>query len=248
MDALRREELEIRFWETSSTESPESDAIENIVDKAAEARVFLQKIQAFSSLFSRARTILELGGGQCWASCIVKRLYPNATVIATDISPAAVASVHKWEHIYKVKLDGVKACPAYKLPFEDSAFDLIFAYSAAHHFAKHRRTFIELRRILKPGGACLYLHEPGCPAYIYPLALQRVNAKRPEVPEDVLRYRELLDLGKDAGLDVKVRFSPTLINRAAFETIYFFVMGKIPLLQRVLPSTIDLIILKHCNS
>jgi SAM-dependent methyltransferase len=239
-----REQEELRFWEESETESPQSDSIENILNKAAGARVFLEKLGAYSSLFANARSILELGAGQCWASCIVKRLYPDATVTATDISPAAVASAKKWEHIYRTQLDRVLASRAFDTPFEQSSFDLIFAYSAAHHFAKHRRTFRELARILQPGGCALYLHEPGCPAYLYGLALRRVNAKRIEVFEDVLRYRQLVELGKEFGLNVEYRFAPTVTNRGPVETIYYFGLQKVPVLQRVLPSTVDIIIRK----
>jgi hypothetical protein len=112
-EVTEREAREIRFWEQSEHESPHSNSIETIFQKAAEARVFMEKVRAFSSLFSQAASILELGGGQCWASCIVKRLYPQARVTATDISPAAVASLNKWEHIYKVKVDEVGACRAF---------------------------------------------------------------------------------------------------------------------------------------
>ncbi len=245
MEKIRdRETAEIRFWEESEIESPQSDAIENILNKAAEARVFLEKIRLFSQQFAEARSILELGGGQCWASCIVKRLYPRARVTATDIGPAAVASLHKWEHIYQVKVDESGACRAFDTPFLDDSFDLVFAFAAAHHFARHRKTFTELARILRPGGVALYLQEPGCQPFIYRAALRFVNAKRDVVPEDVLRYRELVRLGKEAGLNVEVHFAPTLTNRGPIQTLYFLFLKKIPLLQHIFPATIDLIIRK----
>lgn len=208
--AERQEAIEKAFWENSEIERPESNSIDNIVAKCAEARVFLLKLREFEPFFSRASNILELGGGQGWASCIVKRFFPNAHVVTTDISPAAVASVPKWEHIYQVRVNEAKACRSYMTPFPSESFDLVFAYSAAHHFVKHKTTLLEIRRILRPQGAALYLNEPSCRAYIHRLAKFRVNLKRPEVPEDVLRYRELQAIGKKIGLDVEVHFPQLL--------------------------------------
>jgi ubiquinone/menaquinone biosynthesis C-methylase UbiE len=237
-----REAEEHRLWELSPTESPESDSVENILNKAAGARVFMEKLNAYSHFFAQANSILELGGGQGWASCLVKRQYPCARVVTSDLSAAAVASLHKWEHVWKVKLDDAVACRAYETPFPDNSFDLVFAYSAAHHFGRHRRTLNELKRLLRKGGVALYLHEPGCRSFIYPAALYRVNRKRPDVYEDVLRYRELVVLGQETGLDIEVRYAPTLTNREAFETIYYFVLNKLPFMQNIVPTTVDLII------
>ena len=71
-----------------------------------------------------------------------------------------------------------------------------------------------------------------------------MNAKRPEVPEGVLRYPELVALGKEAGLNVEVRLAPTLTNPGPTQTIYFLAMRNLPLLPHVLPSTVGLIIRK----
>ena len=150
--AERQEAIENAFWENSEIERPESDSIDNILAKCAEARIFLLKLREFWPLFSRASDILELGGGQGWASCIVKRFFPDANVVTTDISPAAIASVPKWEHIYQVSVDDAKACQSYKTPFPSGSFDLVFAYSAAHHFVKHRITLLEIKRLLRPQG------------------------------------------------------------------------------------------------
>ena len=244
MELSNQEQKEIKYWEHSEIESPNSDSIEAILLKTSEARVFLEKLSAYSELFKKAESILELGGGQCWASCIVKRLFPAATVTATDISHAAVASLHKWEDIYKVKVDKSLACRSVDTPFPANSFDLIFVYSAAHHFRRHRRTFLELARILKPNGAALYLHEPGCREFMYGPAYRRVNARRPEVPEDVLRYQELVKLGEHAGVNVQIRFAPTTTNREPLQMIYYLAQQKIPFLKYILPTSIDFVIHK----
>jgi SAM-dependent methyltransferase len=254
MVALRRistqekETLEIAFWRDSPLEGPDSDGLDNIVNKAADGRIFLDAVRRHDSLFSRARSILELGGGQCWASCMVKRLYPHARVVGTDISPSAVVSARKWEQIYQVRLDATAACRSYDTPFEDGSFDLIFAFAAAHHFGRHASTLREISRLLAPGGRALYLHEPTCRQIFYRMAFARVNAKRPEVPEDVLRYRRLEQLAGDFGLIVQTQFEATLSNRGPLETMYYFVLQKAPVLQRILPCTADILITKLAPS
>lgn len=52
----------------------------------------------------------------------------------------------------------------------------------------------EIYRVLKDGGICLYLHEPSCRQYLYKLAFERVNRKRPKVPEDVLLFKKFKEL------------------------------------------------------
>jgi SAM-dependent methyltransferase len=239
------EAREIAFWKTSERERPESDTIDNLLHKAEEATIFVEKLRQFHELFTGACDVLELGGGQLWASCIVKRSFPSAQVTGTDISPYAIASVHKWEHVFQVTVDRKAACPSYHTPFEDRSFDLIFAFAAAHHFRRHRSTLAEIARLLRPTGTALYLYEPACRHYIYRAAVKRVNNKLPGVPEeDVLRYQRIERLGREVGLSVETRFAPTTKHRGPVETLYYSVLTKLPLLQTLLPCTADFVIRK----
>jgi ubiquinone/menaquinone biosynthesis C-methylase UbiE len=241
------ERIELEFWENSVHESPASNSLDNILNKASEARVFLDRYRAFGSYFAAAGRILELGGGQCWSSCIVKRFHPAAHVTGTDLSPAAIASVRKWLPIFGAQPDRVVACQAYKTPFAAESFDLVYAFSAAHHFHKHGKCFAELKRILKPGGAALYLFEPSCNKFLHRAAFLRVNRKRPDVPEDVLVRSRLRSLAIEQGLEISFVFSPTLINRGPIEGAYYLALNKIPLLQRVLPCTADIVVRKPAS-
>jgi SAM-dependent methyltransferase len=171
------EARQMAFWEHSPYESPKADSLETVARKFNESRVFLEKLKDFSDVFSSATDILELGAGQCWASCMVKRQLPAARVVATDLAPCAVASAHRWERLLESKLDQVAVCRSYSTPFPDNSFDLVFAFSAAHHFGNHEGTLKELRRLLRPGGSALYFHEPSSPRTLYPFAYRRVNAK-----------------------------------------------------------------------
>lgn len=244
MTADERERMEIEYWATSPKESPEADTIENVVTKMTEAGVLVEKLDAFADLFASASAILELGGGQLWASCIVKKCWPNAEVVGTDIAPAAVASAGRWERTFDVRLDKVATCPSSAIPFPDASFDLVFAFATAHHFGRHAATLTEVARVLRPGGHGLYLHEPSCLPVLYPLALRRVNRKRPEVPEDVIVPRRLAEAATGAGLGIEYRYAPTTTARGPKQTLYYEVLSRTRPLCRILPCSIDVVFRK----
>jgi SAM-dependent methyltransferase len=244
LDIADKEQIEIQFWQHSPIENPESEAVENLVNKFCEAKVLLEKLDYHRALFEQASSILELGAGQGWASCLVKRQFGGKKLIATDISPYAIASAHKWEHIFQTRLDQTTHCRSYEIPMEDASVDLIFCFEAAHHFVKHRQTLAEVHRVLKKGGVCLYLHEPVCRSFIHPLAYARVNCKRPEVPEDVLIYPKIKKLATEAGLKTEIRFDPTVTNRGLNQTVYFAVLSAVPGLRYLLPCSADFIFTK----
>jgi ubiquinone/menaquinone biosynthesis C-methylase UbiE len=235
----RRQRIEIEFWRESHTERPESNAVENIVNKAADAAIFLELVDRFRDVFGRARTILEIGAGQGWASCLVKRLFPSAEVTASDISQYAVASVGKWERIYETRLDSVRVCSSYELKERDASVDLVFCFAAAHHFVAHRRTLAEIARVLVPGGHALYLYEPSCRAYVHAFARHRVNRNRPDVPEDVLVYDRIVRIAREVGLGCELDFFPSTKRRAPIETLYYALLQRMLPLQRLLPCTIN---------
>jgi SAM-dependent methyltransferase len=234
-----RQRIEIEYWRNSPTERPEAESVDNIVNKVSEAGIFLDLLQRFEADFSKSRRILELGAGQGWASCLVKRRYPDAHVVATDISEYAVASTHLWERIYGVRLDGASACLSYEIPADDASLDLVFCFAAAHHFGAHRRTFAELHRVLRGGGVVLYLYEPSCRPFLHGLAHARVNRKRPEVPEDVLIYPKMERMAGEAGFDASLHFHPSTRYRSPGATLYYAMLGRAPVLQRWLPCTVN---------
>jgi SAM-dependent methyltransferase len=235
-----KEQREIDAWRGFSC-----DHLGSIAFKFAESRAFLVKLGEYETRFSGAGKILEIGGGQGWAACMVKRLFPVASVFASDISPYAVAQIPEWERILKVALDGSFACRSYDIPLETGSVDLVYCFEAAHHFVAQRRTLQEVHRVLRVGGCCLYLREPSCRPFLHSLAHRRANAKRPEVPEDVLRYAEVLRLAREVGFEPSVRFDPSLINRQPLELMYYYTLTSLPFFRSLLPCTADYVFRKQ---
>lgn len=108
-DLRNKETVEIEFYKFSADESPASTSTFNILNKMAEGLIMLDCINRFQDIFVKSKSVLELAGGQGWASCLVKRLFPEKRVVLSDISEFAVASVSKWEYLFQVKLDGARA-------------------------------------------------------------------------------------------------------------------------------------------
>ncbi len=248
MKLAERQNIEINFWRDSETEAPGSDSIENILNKVSDAAVFVDVLKRYAARLPAAGRVLEIGGGQGWAACVYKKFFPAASVLTSDISEFAVASVHKWEKFYGVALENSYACLSYQIPEPDSSLDLVFCYAAAHHFAAHRRTLKEISRVLKPGGSAFYFYEPTSPEYCYRLARWRVNHVRPEVPEDVLRIRKIRSLGREAGLESRVEYFPSLIKRGPMEMVYYLILSRLPFLQRVVPCTANFSFYKRAGA
>jgi len=242
-----KEEIEIEFWKNDENEKPGSQSIENIANKMQQALIFLaalEEIKAHDKSFSSPAHALELGGGQGWASCLLKKEYLDCHVTASDISPHAIGSLGKWERIFDVKVDNSFACQSYDVPVESESLDLIFTFSAAHHFVLHKETFVEANRVLKKGGKLIYMYEPVTPSFWYPLAKWRVNRKRPDIPEDLLIPRHLLKYASELVMSMQTINFPNTQNRGAFEKLYYAILTCVPVLNRLVPSTAILIFTK----
>ncbi|GAC1303315.1 MAG: hypothetical protein NVSMB19_13220 [Vulcanimicrobiaceae bacterium] len=247
LEFTKEQQAEIAHWAVDPVERPGGDFLENMVAKIAEfGPVFVRCLDEYAPFFGKRTRVLELGGGQGWASCMLKHRFPDAVVTATDISPHAVASIKTWETALGVHVDVSASCTSDSVPFPDESFDVVFAFAAAHHFRTHRRTFGEIARVLAPGGTLFYFYEPSCTGFVYPFALWRVLRKRPSVPEDVLRYPEICALAHAAGFRSELQLSKNARNRGPVETLYYALLGRLPaVFLWVLPCTMNYRFTKH---
>jgi SAM-dependent methyltransferase len=239
-----REARELAFWRRGAEAETPTGELHALLLKLGEAHWLVDRLERYRPLFAEAGTILELGAGEGWGAAMVKRVFPQAEVIASDLSPDAIGHAGRWGAVVGAAPDRTLACPSYAIPLEDGGVGLVFAFQAAHHFGAHDRTLTEAYRVLRPGGACLYLHEPSCPPSLHRLAKARVNRKRPEVPEDVLVHSRLLELARAAGFDASVEFDADPAHRRPGETLYYAALQKLPFLQARLPCTADYVFRK----
>lgn len=250
MDLKEKEKIEIDYWKDSDFENPEVFTKENYLNKSQEATHFNYKLQKYISQFKGKENVLELGGGQGWASCFFKKYFlPDANFICTDISPFAIKSIHNWEHIYNVKIDSSFSCKSYDIPLEDDSVDLIFCYAAFHHFVKYKETIQEAKRILKPNGVMLFLYEPVSSKFFYPLYYKYVNTAPHSTPEDVLIPKNMKSYCASLDLDCEVVFdSHQSINRSWVIMLYFGMLKRVLFLARYMPASADFIIRKKKHS
>ncbi len=96
--------------------------------------------------------ILDLGAGPGGFTLALKKRYPKAQVIATDLSFDMLSLLKKTFFSYKDKL----VSDMDKLAFKDSQFDLVFANQLLHWSHDLSVTMKEIKRILKPGGLLLF--------------------------------------------------------------------------------------------
>ncbi len=227
---------EIRFWKNSPMERPGDElSLENITNKMDEAGALLEKLRIYEELFINARTVLELGGGQCWASCIIKKRFPHLVIHGTDIAREALDSCRHWESIFDVTLDDTFPCRSHEIPAGNKTYDLVIAFAAAHHFRRHRKTLSEIKRVLKPGGTALYLYEPACASFWYKQNYARINRSRPEVPEDYILFPKLESIAKEIGFKVKTH--PRLAARDSdiIKRVYYMILNKSYYSRFILP-------------
>ncbi|GMA62654.1 methyltransferase domain-containing protein [Alicyclobacillus fastidiosus] len=96
---------------------------------------------------------IATGGGH-----VAKSLAPYVqSVFATDLTKSMLEAAR--EHITQEKLHNVQfvLADAESLPFLDQTFDIVTCRIAAHHFPNPNAFVEEVSRVLKPGGAFLFI-------------------------------------------------------------------------------------------
>ncbi len=228
----------------------------NGVGRMPSSRKLKLTIGAFKTLgpdLSGDECVVELGFGQGWASVMLKREYPNCYVVASDVSPHALQMAEGYEKLIGASIDEKWASSASGLPFTDGQIDVVFCF--AHHFMigdRYAATLKEMLRILRPGGRIVLLFESCSPRFLYGMATRRVNKNRAQVAaidEDVLQLTRLSEESTKLGATFEYEHFPDYQDRLSIiSSFYYLVLNKMPLLQPLLPCTINVRITKSLSS
>ncbi len=97
-------------------------------------------------------TVLDLGCGPGTITVGLARYVAPGRVVGVDA--AAEALEHARAHADDQHMDGVEFVEAdvYGLPFEDGAFDVVYAHQLLQHLADPVAALIEAKRVLRSGG------------------------------------------------------------------------------------------------
>ncbi len=238
-----KEQLEINFWKESKHESPSNFTNENLVNKLNECKNFDYKVNKYKELIVNKKNILEIGAGQGWASCYLKKHFlPQAKYTTTDISKYAIDSLVHWENHFDVKIDKAYPSKSYDINEESNSFDLIFCYAAAHHFVLIKKTLEELKRLLTKDGHIIFFYEPTSSKFFYPFFYKYVNKMPHSTPEDVIIPSLVRSYCREIGLEYQNNYDPNTIVQRGFVTgKYFDFLKKFKFFQKFLPSSSDLV-------
>lgn len=118
----------------------------------------LQSAQQFFTFKSDDRLrILDLGSGSGNTVFPLMELYPNAHIIASDLSIPLLKSLKEYYDIhYKGHPCAILQLNAEDMIFEPNTIDLIVGGAILHHLFDPSKTLEQCYKVLKPGGIALF--------------------------------------------------------------------------------------------
>ena len=96
------------------------------------------------------KSVLELGSGAgVWCS-VLKKKFPRAHVVASDLSAEAVAQID-------TKIRSLVVDSLHLFGLEDASFDVVFAYESICHTILHAQAYRTAARVLRNGGILIVI-------------------------------------------------------------------------------------------
>jgi ubiquinone/menaquinone biosynthesis C-methylase UbiE len=189
-----------------------------IMDTASEATAYdamdhSEVNRAFVGRFldlGGAGRVLDLACGPAHIPIALCLRDPNVRVTAVDAAAhmLAIAERRVRESRLEARIEIVRS-DAKRLPFTDHSFDAVACNASIHHLADPRPCFLEIARVVRPGGAILLrdLHRPSSDAeldHLVDVWASEASAEQQGLFADSLRAaftcREIADLLAVSGL------------------------------------------------
>jgi SAM-dependent methyltransferase len=146
-----------RYHDVAAPEYDEKWAI--TFGELGQAQVLAKLKKALGRAPGRYPRSLEIGAGTGYFSLnmLAGGVIKEAT--CTDISPGMLDALRANADSLGLPVHTVVA-DAELLPFDDASFDLVFGHAVLHHIPHLERAFLELQRVLVPGGVLVFAGEP----------------------------------------------------------------------------------------
>lgn len=157
------------------------------------------------SKFNFAGRFLEIGGGICWASYLVKHVFPECVTYASDVACSALLRAMQLSKVIGLWPDFYLTLDVQSCPFSDDYFDFVFGSAILHHIPDLARGLSEIRRILKPNGYFIAIQEHACSpllkALIKNTSVGRLGkeTEKYQIQERQVSLNEFLRAFKNAG-------------------------------------------------
>jgi len=241
------EEKEIAYYRDIRRARGDAGFFDLLTAKADFIRVF--QLLADRLDLQPGQTVLEIGAGQGWASCLAKRRQPDCRVVAADIARDALLYAEAYEQLLGVRIDELWACSVRALPFADAQFHRIFAFASLHHFGERHDfsgVLAEVLRLLAPGGRAVFLYESWAPGWAIGWIRRRARRQMKNVvDEDVLHLGHLRSVCHRLGGRLAVEFWPNPSFRdSASAAAYMAVLNRCRVLASLMPGTVNVTITK----
>ncbi|HVW69264.1 MAG TPA: malonyl-ACP O-methyltransferase BioC, partial [Steroidobacteraceae bacterium] len=119
-----------------------------------QARVADELLSRLEPFRFEPRTVLDLGAGTGRMTAALKKRYRRSLVVALDIAPGMLREASRHQHFFR-RFERVCG-DATRLPFADATVDVVVSSLMLQWCEPPDPAFVEIRRVLKPGGFVLF--------------------------------------------------------------------------------------------
>lgn len=145
-----------------------SKSVKKSFSKAAknyEASAFLQQevasrlLERLDLMNIKPTYVLDAGCGTGFCSRALKKKYKKANITGIDIAPGMIEQAKQSDGLFrKMGFNKIEyqCADINKLPFANNYFDLVFSNLAVQWIMEPKLAFLELNRVLKPGGIIIF--------------------------------------------------------------------------------------------
>ncbi len=200
-----------------------------------EASAFLQK-EVASRLLERLelmnvspKNILDAGCGTGFCTRILDKKFSKAKTIGVDLAPGMIQNANQQKGFFN-KID-YQVADIEQLPFADNTFELVFSNLAVQWLIEPKQVFLELNRVLKPGGLLIF-------SSLGPDTLMELKQSWQKVDQNI-HVNDFLDMHIIGDQVYNARFDNTVMDRDVITLTYQTMLGLMKDLKAIGAHNMD---------